>query len=360
MNPRQFQGPLYNATGAEAPAEVRNPAWDWLQGRQEAAPPAQPVHSGQLADYVQKQRFQARPANRSPAAPNLDPPPPAASTTAAPIRDANGMLLGYAPGTGPAFARPAAPVAVAPAPMAAPVAPPAPVAAPVPAPQPVAAPVAPAAPVSQVSNWGQNSDVTRQDYNPAFGVDFSQAWTGQSGPGQSRPAGWSDFMESQKGGTSLVGGFGDARDNPNNTIGVFYDPVTKSHFNDYDNPALRSARAQGATYIPPEQYASIGITPGGVGDPRWANSPQSVQNNPPAVPAAPPPPPAPPREVAFDPNVGKPREVAYDANMNPTTEVKLVTTPKEKIVAPFTAGPPVASQLTKNSYLDPLRKGLGL
>ena len=232
MNRREYQSSLYSATGGDVPPEARNPAWEWLQNRQDAAQPTPPVHSGQLADYVQKQRFQARPANRSPAAPNLTPNPPttqpgqpaapapvaaAAPATAAPIRDANGMILGYAPGTGPTYApRPAVPVApatpVAPAaPVVAPVAAPVaiPAAAPVPVapppPAPVAAPVAPAAapatPVSQISNWGQGSDVTRQDYNPAFGVDFSTPW---NVPGN-RPAGWSDQMESQTNPNGLPG-----------------------------------------------------------------------------------------------------------------------------------------------------------
>ena len=52
-----------------------------------------------------------------------------------------------------------------------------------------------------------------------------------------------DFTPNPRG----LGGFGDARDNPNNTMSVFEDPVTHQQYSDFDNPALRVS--PGGTFV---------------------------------------------------------------------------------------------------------------
>lgn len=74
------------------------------------------------------------------------------------------------------------------------------------------------------------------------------------------------------------GGFGDARDNPNNTMSTFYDPSARQgdrtgYYSDYDNPALRAN--QNGQKVSLEQ---AGIKPGSSGDPTW--DPQAIYHDP--------------------------------------------------------------------------------
>lgn len=75
-----------------------------------------------------------------------------------------------------------------------------------------------------------------------------------------------------------TGGYGDARDNPNNTMGVFYDPSKKQgdvsgYYYDYNNPSLQVNQNGQASSM-----GAAGIKPGSAGDPTW--NPSAIYTDP--------------------------------------------------------------------------------